>query len=228
MVSPTPVMGRMPGTALKADESSDGRRQRSERAKQAALDALWALLHEGELMPSAQRVAERAGMSLRTLYHHYEGTEALFRELAWRQFARVQALLLPLPPSQPVEDRVVALVGQRAALYESITPLRRAVVLHEPTAPALYTSVDAFRAAKRAQVEALFGSELRSCPGRVLRELSAALGAAASWAAWDALRAHVHLSLEEARRVLAQTLVALLRQTPAAARLDAAQVLGRV
>ena len=129
-VSLTSVLGSVPGAALKADEPSDGRRQRSERAKQAALDALWELLHEGELMPSAQRVAERAGMSLRTLYHHYEGNEALFRELAWRQFARIQSLVLPLPPAQPVEDRVVALVGQRAALYESITPLRRAAILH--------------------------------------------------------------------------------------------------
>lgn len=214
----------------------DGRRQRSERAKQAALDALWALLHEGELLPSAQRVASRAGMSLRTLYHHYDGSEALFLELAARQTERIRAIMVPLSPELPLEERLLALVGQRATLYETITPLRRAALLHEPASPVLSTGLVAFRALKREQTEALFGSELRSLQGhghnaasaRPLRDLSSALGAAASWASWESLRAHVHLSVEDSKRVLLQTLASLLRQTPAAARLDITRLIDRL
>ena len=46
----------------------------------AIADALLSLLEEGELQPTATRIAERAGISLRLIYHHFGDLEALFRE----------------------------------------------------------------------------------------------------------------------------------------------------
>lgn len=211
-------------TQTPATVKPDGRRVRGDRAKQSVLDALGAILLEGELRPSAQRIAQRAGVSLRLLYHHFADLETIFSEMAWRQLARVQPLLEPVPPAQPLAARLEALIDRRAELYETITPVRRAGLLSEPSSTILSGSLNLFRAQKRAQVETLFVRELASCADGQRRELGAALGAAASFAAWDLLRAHLRLSVEEAKQVTAVTLGALLQQTPAGAALDPAGV----
>ena len=218
-------MPRLPDpTQSSATIKPDGRRVRGDRAKQSVLDALWGLLHEGELRPPAQRIAQRAGVSLRLLYHHFADLETIFSEMVWRQIARMQPLLEPIAPAQPIAARIEALIERRAELSETITPVRRAGVLNEPSSSTLSGSLNSFRAQKRAQVEALFASELASCPDLQKRELGAALGAAASFAAWDLLRAHLRLSIAEAKQVTAVTLGALLQQTPAGAALDPAGV----
>ena len=40
-------------------EPSDGRRQRSERSRTQIIDAMFSLIREGDMSPSAARVAER-------------------------------------------------------------------------------------------------------------------------------------------------------------------------
>lgn len=57
---------------------SDGRTLRAERTRAAIIDAHMALMLEGDPQPTARRVAERAGVSLRTLWGHFADLEALF------------------------------------------------------------------------------------------------------------------------------------------------------
>ena len=47
----------------------------TERARASIADALFSLLDEGELQPTATRIAERAGISLRLIYHHFGDLE---------------------------------------------------------------------------------------------------------------------------------------------------------
>ena len=49
----------------------DGRLARSQRTRAAVIDALVALCVEGDPSPTALRVAERAGVALRTVYGHF-------------------------------------------------------------------------------------------------------------------------------------------------------------
>src|SRR6266542_3616203 len=46
----------------------DGRTARAVRTRRAVVDALLELLAEGDLRPSGERIAERAGVSLRALW----------------------------------------------------------------------------------------------------------------------------------------------------------------
>ena len=52
-------------------------------------EALLSLIDEGDLQPTANRIAERAGISLRVIYHHFGDLEALFREAAERETVRL-------------------------------------------------------------------------------------------------------------------------------------------
>ena len=45
---------------------SDGRLQRSERSREAIVQALLSLVREGAPRPTAERVAEKAGVGIRT------------------------------------------------------------------------------------------------------------------------------------------------------------------
>ena len=61
--------------------SPDGRLQRSVRSRQIILDAIVSLVEEGNLVPTAQQVARRAGVGLRTVFRHFDDMEALFAEM---------------------------------------------------------------------------------------------------------------------------------------------------
>ncbi|HEY7775376.1 MAG TPA: helix-turn-helix domain-containing protein [Kineobactrum sp.] len=56
----------------------DGRRLRSERSRQVILDAMMALTEEGNLVPTAQQVADRAGVGIRSVFRHFSDMENLF------------------------------------------------------------------------------------------------------------------------------------------------------
>lgn len=59
----------------------DGRVMRSERSRQHILDALLALVEEGNLVPTAQQVSQRAGVGLRTVFRHYDDMETLATQM---------------------------------------------------------------------------------------------------------------------------------------------------
>jgi len=65
-------------TKDQAAAPSDGRRLRSERTRQAILDAALALLEEGHLVPTAQLIAERADVGIRSFFRHFGDMESLF------------------------------------------------------------------------------------------------------------------------------------------------------
>lgn len=194
-----------------ADARADGRLARGERARQAVVDALLELLREGDLRPTAPRIAERAGVSLRSVFHHFADREALFAAAADRQLGHVAALARPIAPERPLPARLGAFVRQRARLFETVAPVRRAAVLLEPFSSALATRLAETRARGREEVARVFARELRGRAPGARRELELALHAAASWPTWETLRAHEGLSPARARNVMRRTLAALLR-----------------
>jgi len=189
----------------------DGRLARGERARAAIVDALLALIESGELRPSAARIAQRAGVSLRSVFQHFSDVESLFAAAASRQTERLAPLAGAVPDEGPFERRLDAFVRKRARLLDAISPVRRAAILMEPFSSELQGRLGAFRMLKAAEVRRVFAAELAQRAPAARRRLLAALVAASSWSNWQALREHQGLSQAEARRVLRLTLATLLR-----------------
>ncbi len=194
-----------------SDLPGDGRLARSARARRTVLDALLGLLDEGDLRPTAPRIAERAGVSLRSVFHYFTDLEALYAAAAERQLARLQPLLRRIPVDGPLPRRLRAFVAQRARLLERITPVRRAALLLEPFSAQVASALGVARLRGQREVARVFARELAGRAPTVRRDLVAALAAAASWSTWDALRAHQGLSPAPATRVLTRILSALLQ-----------------
>src|SRR5687767_12332786 len=113
----------------------DGRTRRAQRTRAGVLDAVLALIAEGDLRPTAPRIAERAGVSLRSVFQHFTDLDALFAEAADSELTKIAGHVQAIDPSGPIADRIEAFVRQRTQALEQLTPARRAALLLEPTSP---------------------------------------------------------------------------------------------
>ena len=138
----------------------DGRSARSARTREAVVRALLALISEGDLRPTAGRIAERAGISLRSVYVHFDDLDDLFLAAAREHRGGVFALTRELSTSGPFETRLEAFVDQRARVLEAIAPVARAATLQEPFSPALAATSEAARRLGRSELERVFATEL--------------------------------------------------------------------
>jgi TetR/AcrR family transcriptional regulator, regulator of autoinduction and epiphytic fitness len=188
----------------------DGRLARSVRTRHAVVDALLDLLGEGDLRPTAARIAERAGVSLRIVFHHFDDVETIYNELADRQAERVKPLAVPIRVALPFARRVEEFAAQRGRLLDTLSPVRRAAVLSEPFRPALAKRLKRARDLMRAAAIAAFAPELSKLAAEERRAATAALDVITSWVAWEQMRRHQGLSETEARAVMAVTIRALL------------------
>jgi TetR/AcrR family transcriptional regulator of autoinduction and epiphytic fitness len=194
----------------------DGRLARGLRARSAIVDAMLALIDEGDLRPSAARVAERAGVSLRTVFQHFRDMETLLDTAAERQRVRLTAIYKPLPDTGPWATRLQVFVRQRAALLEDVAPVRRAGLLCAPFSAVVSRRLRDFRAIKASEARRVFARELDALPAAQRRTAAAALVVATSWSAWEELRAYQRLSLADARRAMQYAIEAILRPRAAA------------
>jgi AcrR family transcriptional regulator len=190
----------------------DGRTERAERTRRALVDALLALLDEGELRPTAERIAARAGVSERSLFQHFPDREQLFEAVARQQYERVVPTLRPVDASLALPERIEAFVEQRARLYEQSKGVRRAALLLEPDSGAVAGWLAASRKAGVTDVERVFRDELQRAPDEERPVLRAALVSASAWTAWESYRFHQGLGVGRARAAMRATVAALLAE----------------
>jgi len=188
----------------------DGRLARSARTRRAVVDALLDLLNEGDLRPTAARIAERAGVSLRLVFHHFDDLDTIYSELADRQTERVEPLIKPIDVALPFARRVEVFSAQRGRVLETLSPVRRSAVLMEPFRPALAKRLKHSRDLMRAAAIAAFQPELKMISADERRTKIAVLDVVTSWVAWEQMRRHQGLSETEAREVMATSIRALL------------------
>lgn len=195
------------------EQPVDGRHARSQRARAAIINALIEVLEEGHINPSAQQVAERAGVSLRLVFHHFRDMESLYMEMFEVVF---KARILPhlrFPSGEgPFSERITAFVEQRSSLFEAIGPIRRAGEWQEHLSPTVNQQLIQGRTANAAEAITTFTTELEALPDDVRTTVTHAVVMATSFAAWDMMRRHQELSVDEAKKVLDETLRRLLRQ----------------
>jgi AcrR family transcriptional regulator len=164
----------------------DGRTERGRRTRERLLEALIELLDEGDRRPTAVSTASRAGVALRTLYHHFDDIEDL-RSAALQAAWRARAVLpARIDPDAAIEVRILTLVRQLSSLYEAIVPLYRA----EPLPGESTVSIGAARrtqSAIRRHLARTFEPEIKAAGsgGPILLD---ALDTATSWESWDSLR----------------------------------------
>jgi TetR/AcrR family transcriptional regulator of autoinduction and epiphytic fitness len=192
-------------------ELADGRLARSARTRTAVIDALLALHEEGDLSPTAVRVAGRAGVALRTVYGHFADMESLFAEAGQRELRRIVRLTDAISRDLPLRERIDRLAATRVRVLESMLATMRAAALREGLSPQLQANRDRFVAAGDAQVWQVLGPELRRLGEAERSEVLHLVHHVAGGHAWVSLRIDRALALPDAERVLRRALHAVLR-----------------
>lgn len=209
-----PEPGRAePGSAEPASPGParvDGRTARAERTRAAIVDAHVALILEGDLRPTADRIADRAGVSLRALWGHFADMETLFAASGARILQLQDAAHHPVPVGLPLDARIRQYCRQRARLLEQVGPAARAAQVKEPFSPALRRHRVGHLDRVRAELDTLFAAEL-DATGAGRAELLTALTAISMWPTWAILRDDLGLDVDAAEAVLSRTVAALLQ-----------------
>jgi len=191
--------------------SADGRRARSVKTREAIVDAAIALLDGGELKPTAAAVAARAGLSVRSVFQHFVDLEDLFLAVSDRQANRVASLYTGIEYEGSLDARIDVFVNYRASLYETISPIRRAAMLHEPFSPIIASRMALARTLHRLDVERAFGAELGAARAAGNLRLGDLISAVCSFPVWDEMRRQNGFDLAAATEGLRRTVSALLR-----------------
>ncbi len=168
------------------------------------MQALFDLVGGGVLQPTAQQVAESAGVGIRSVFRHFADMDSLFAEMDARLQAEAAPILRADPIAGSVEKRVRALADRRIDFFERIAPYKRSATLQRWRSPFLRQQHGVLVRALRADLMRWL-PELRRAPADLVEALDLVL----SFEAWDRLRTDQRLGRERARDVLVRAVLAV-------------------
>lgn len=192
--------------------ADDGRVRRGVRSREAIVAALMDLVGRGVLQPTVQQVAERAGVGVRSVFRHFSEMETLYRAMDARLEAEARPLLGGAARAGTLEERVAALVRQRATFFERIAPYKRSGNLVRWRSPFLQERHVNMQRLLRADLLRCF-PELAGAPSATVE----ALDLATSFEAWERLRFDRQLGAKAATAAVEAFALALLRGLSAGA-----------
>lgn len=175
----------------------DGRRRRSLDSRRRIVEAMIALVKEGDLTPSAEAIANRAGVGRRTVFRLFSDMEGIYREIHAIMRDKVEPVRqMPLAGDTP-EARLHALVDRRARVFEEILWLLAAAAIHRHGSPVLQTEHAAIQQELRAILQGLLPPALATDA-----QLIEALDAVMSMDMWRRLRLEQKLDAEAATAIV--------------------------
>lgn len=189
----------------------DGRNQRRDRNREAVVTALLELYREGRLGPSADEIAARAGISVRSLFRYFDDVEALVRTAIARQQAHLAPLYaLDTTPDQPVSERIERFVAARVRLLRGmgeVGRVARSLAAHQPLVLAELARI---RHTLRAQLADVFAPELEALSPAERRTALAAADVVVSWEAVDLMHNDQGLPVADVEATMRAALARLL------------------
>lgn len=191
---------------LATGASSDGRRRRSEQSRAKIVEALLSLVKDGNVSPTAEEVAARAEIGMRSVFRHFTDMEVLRREMVGQLASQYAKWLAPFE-SEHWPEMLAELVNRRVAAFEEVLPFKIAADVYRHKSPAI--------AEEYARVLSFMRDRLRtSLPPELAHndELFDAIDSILSFEYWQRLRTDQALSSKAARRIIELMLQMILRE----------------
>ena len=188
---------------------TDGRRERSRSSRSKIVAALLDLVGKGDVSPSASRVAEVAGVGLRSVFRHFEDMDALYREMGEVIEARILPILLQPPVGMSWKDKIFDLAERRAKVFETIMPYRISANLRRFESSYLMHDYRRMLRFESESIEAHLPEAVRA-DGTAAGGLNVVL----SFQTWRLLRHDQELPVDAAKAVVHRLLGAAMDQLP--------------
>ena len=175
--------------ALNIVQSSDGRRQRSERSQTAIIEAALALMDEGALVPTAQQIADRAGVGIRSFFRHFADMDSLFIAADEMLISSYEALFEVDNRAGTLSERVAQAIDLYGNAFDQLRPIILCTQAQLWRSPKLRENYAWHQKRLRKELE-LWLPEVVALP----KDRREALHAVASFDMWHRLREHQGLS----------------------------------
>jgi AcrR family transcriptional regulator len=190
---------------------------RSERTKQLIIEAYLALLRENPTtpMPTAARIAERAGYSVRSIFERFPDLNKLRAAAADYQLAQAAALAPPRNIDGDRRTRIKSQVETRAGTCERGVALWRVLIFSVDQDEDLKPRVRVARERTIERMEIMYRPELSTLSERDRKHMLIALEAITDIESWARMRELYGLSFEDACATWIRVVDSLLPPTPA-------------
>lgn len=189
----------------------DGRRARREQNVDAVVEAMLDLLGEGHLSPGAATVAERSGVSLRSVFRYFDDMDSLMELAIARQMERAGPFFDLIEASGPVKERAATLAARRVEQHRHLAPYARAALVRAHEYPAVAQGLATRRDALRRQVEGLFADELEAFDRPDRDDVLAALEGVSSLEVVEVMVTHRGLTPARVEAALSRSILGVLR-----------------
>ena len=174
------------------------RRPAPSERRTRALDAFIDLVLERGVHPRPEEVAERAEVSIASLYRYFSDLDELRHDAAERVVARFpDKFIIPAIGSGGRQERITSFTASRLALHEALHSLQllsRTMGHDDPY------HVDAARAAMAGQIRRQFDTELQKLSPARREDTVAVIAALTSVESWEQFRRSHGRSPTQTRR----------------------------
>lgn len=205
-------MATKTAASREAHSRIDGRRAWRERNRNAVVDALLDLYLEGVVNPGAQEIAERSGVSRRSLFRYFDDMDEMCRVAIDRHQQRVCDLFeLEDLGTGTLEDRIDRIAEQRTRLFETVAPIRRIARLRALYQPILANELLRTQELLSRQVEKHFATELDAMDPHSRSSTLSAADVLTSFDGFDVMRSSQRRRPHEIAEALRTGLCALFR-----------------
>ncbi len=139
----------------------DGRTLRRNRNRAAVISALLAIIREGNLHPGAAEIADRAGVSHRSIFRYFEDLDDLVRTAIDQAFVEAGPLAgIPDIGVGSLDERIAGFVDARLALFQDVDGPMQLARMRAPTIPSIDEGIAAIADVFRQQIAEHFAPEL--------------------------------------------------------------------
>ncbi|MEM9517904.1 MAG: TetR/AcrR family transcriptional regulator [Actinomycetota bacterium] len=195
--------------------SIDGRRARRDRNRETVVDAILGFYREGMLNPSLDQIAERSGVSHRSVFRYFEDLDELYKVAIERHFAAIEPFVqLTEPVADDLAGRIEQFVEHRVQLYERIAPVARAARMRAPLNDLLADNQARNKSRMRKHARAHFRADLDALPADERDALTNAVTLLVTFEAIEVMRFDQGLSKRAATATLIAALGRLLEPSP--------------
>lgn len=197
--------------AEEVERSEDGRVARRIENRTRIVDALFALIQSGRFHPTLKEIAEKAGVTSRTLLNHFPDAAALRKAAVERGRERAERSLPALPTEGGPEERVEAFMHKAAGFFDRYAAVRWSAATSRDEIEAVSPENGGGQVMLRieARVRSLlleFGLSIEQDP-----ELEQAVRLVIDPLSWRVLRVHQRLTRQQAAAATARAVIALAR-----------------
>ncbi len=191
--------------------TTDGRRARRDRNRAAVIDAVFGLLDDGVVTPSSDAIADRAGVSVSSVFRYFDTLEDLQEQTITAHFERFGHLFdVPQIGTGCLTTRIDRFVTARTTLYGTIAPIGRLARARALDQPRIADTLARTRSRFSTQIREHFAFELEGRLRADEDDVVALIDAMTSFESWDLLHTSHRRGDARIRRAWITGITALL------------------